>query len=603
MKPEDALNRVLNEVDVRVDPCVDRRILQDMLHRLKESAETSARGSRPMRRKMAMRNPIVKLAVAAAVVVAAAIGMHFFDRTSNPLWAAALEKVLAANTCVYRIRTVETTGPRPDDFEFATETQTTVYRSDVYGVFNESLRNGELYTRYYQLFQANECVGMCYPLEQYTRRPMDESQIHELNEEHPQKMVAKVLQAPNVELGEDIYEGKRTVGVELRKPAEFFGGTDASQMDDFTARVWVDVETQLPVLVYVSYVKAGSSKRTTVVLDEFQWDVSLDAGLFEPNIPAHFAFDVWESSRPDSTPRTQSAEQFAANTQAEPYLGDFGHVPLPDLSRLTLLGLAADVRKPNARLLSYDDICEFQDAAMVAWPPLEQVRGRLCQELQEKLGIDRLGVDELVGIGIVLRERFWEAGGSLSRISYPYAYAARIVTEMAHEKAPRDLAVTDQLVESIATYAVTRTWHEDENRRVPNPIYPGRLTQLRLAQFAQIKNQVAQGLIPTWKDFVRAYDLGILLGSNCEDYERGAQVVRWLIDQAPRAGWTYYLESLTKMEQAYLQNEDYRTGLFLYGPDAFPQEYQYSRRLFSFQGPRERSQSLVPIHLRHIKSW
>ena len=101
------------------------------------------------------------------------------------------------------------------------------------------------------------------------------------------------------------------------------------------------------------------------------------------------------------------------------------------------------------RLVSHGQIWEFQDTVMATWPPFEQVQAELRQELQEKLGIEQLSVDELVVTGIALRERFWELAGCFSETSYPYAYAARIVTEMAHEKAPDNLAVTDQLVESI----------------------------------------------------------------------------------------------------------------------------------------------------------
>ena len=54
---------------------------------------------------------------------------------------------------------------------------------------------------------------------------------------------------------------------------------------------------------------------------------------------------------------------------------------------------------------------------------------------------------------------------------------------------------------------------------------------------------------------------------------------------------------------AFAAGEGYRTGLFLYGPDAFPNEFRYARRLFSFQGPAQRSASILPIHLRHLKGW
>jgi len=548
-----------------------------------------------------MRTPIAKLSVAAALAMVALLGIHFVRVTSNRVWAAVLGKVRNMDTCVYRMRTIETAGPRPDGFEFATQTETTIYRSDAYGTLDETYRNGELFTRYYRLLQQRQRIGICYPLEQYMRGPLSDAQIQEYHRKHPKQMVAGILEADYIELGEDVYEGTRTAGVELCDPGAFFD--ERVEMDDFTVRLWIDVSTQLPVVVQMSSVPRGCTQRTTIVADEFQWGVPLPASLFEPNIPAHFTLDTWANSHLDSTPETAPAEAFAADTQAEPYLSDFDHLTLPDLRGLVLLDTDVSVPGANVRLLSHGEIWALQDAFMAEWPSFEEVRDQLARELQDKLSIDGLNVDELVAAGIALRERFWERVGCLSPSSYPYAYAARIVTEMAHARASDDPAVTDQFVESICTSEVNGTWNEDSSLRVWNPVYSGLLTDLRLGQFARLKDRVAQGYVPTWKDYVRLHDLAILLSSDCKDYDQAASVVEWMIAQVSTAGWTYYLPSLTEMEEAYSAGQGYKTGMFMYGPDSFPEEFRYSRRVFSFQGPRERSKRLLPVHLRHLKGW
>jgi len=151
---------------------------------------------------------------------------------------------------------------------------------------------------------------------------------------------------------------------------------------------------------------------------------------------------------------------------------------------------------------------------------------------------------------------------------------------------------------------VNTTWNEDESQRIRNPVYAGLLTDLRQAQFQQIKSRVARGHIPTWKDFVRVADLAALLSSNRKDYEQAALVTQWLIDQAPTAGWTCYLERLQEMELACSGGEGRRVGLFMHGgEDSFPAEYQYARRLSSFQGPRARAEQLLPVHLCSLKGW
>ena len=110
--------------------------------------------------------------------------------------------------------------------------------------------------------------------------------------------------------------------------------------------------------------------------------------------------------------------------------------------------------------------------------------------------------------------------------------------------------------------------------------------------------------MPTWKDYVRTFDLIIVLNSNRKDYDGALAATRWLIAHAETAGWTYYVERwLVKMETAYAAGEGYRTGLFMHEQGAFPEEFRYARRLFSFQGPARRRPKILPVHLRHLKGW
>ena len=89
---------------------------------------------------------------------------------------------------------------------------------------------------------------------------------------------------------------------------------------------------------------------------------------------------------------------------------------------------------------------------------------------------------------------------------------------------------------------------------------------------------------------------------------------RLLVLRCRRGG----IEAMTRIYQKYRKDllilamallndkavaEGYRSGLFMYGPDAFPEENRYARRLFSFQGPAKRRPHLLPIHLRHLKGW
>lgn len=553
-----------------------------------------------------MRTPIAKLTIAAAVIVAALLGIHFSGGTSTTAWAAVLEKVNGFDTCVFRTRHVETTGPRPDGFEFATEKESKEYRSDTYGSFSENYENGKVSVRHYTLLQERQHLSFYGqgPHKMCMRMAIDDKGIREFYNSDPRRFVAKILAGNYIELGEDTIEGKRVRGIELRDP-NVLGDEEnkVPPMDDFAASFWIETETQLPVWMEISLVPKGSATRMTMIWDQFQWGVSLEASLFKPEIPADYEVVDDNDKVPDTTPKTTTEEAFAQQTLAEPYLGDFDHLPLPDVSGLLLLGTDPTAPKPQVRLLGQTQIRLAVDACVAKWPAYEQVKDQLRQELQEKLGIDAMNVNQLVTTGIALRNRFWELGGCLSDIAYPYVYAARLLDEIAHEQAPENPAVIDQLMESIMAYEVMYYWEDpapDQPKR--NPIYAGLLADLRNQQYALLKGKMSQGYTPTWKDFMRCCDL-ITLSRARKDPATALEVIRLLIGQAETAGWTYHLEGLKHREQRIAAGEGYAAPVTFLGGLSDVHLAQYGRRLWSFQGPQEYRQSRLPTHLRHLKGW
>jgi hypothetical protein len=410
-----------------------------------------------------------------------------------------------------------------------------------------------------------------------------------------------------VEIGNDVIEGKAVRGVELRDLNYVMeDGQEKRSIgdfaEDFAARCWIDVQIELPVWIEISHVLKGSAVRTTRIWDRFEWGVPLEESLFEPEIPADYEIVDHDPSRkaPDTKPKTPAEEAFAQQTLAEPYLGDFDHLPLPDVCGLSLLGLDPNVPRSPVRLLGETKIKVAMDECVAKWPRYEQVKGQLQQELQAKLDIDALDVKRLVTTGIALRNRFWELGGCLSDIAYPYIYAARLLHEIAHQREPENDAIIDQLVESIMSYEVFYYEEDPEpEQRWRNPYYTGLLADLRGEQYRHLQAKISQGHVPTWKDFVRCCDL-ILLSHWRKDDAITMEVARLLVDQAPKAGWTYdlYLDRLKRCAEEAAGPP----VTFLYAPIdvAFA---PYDRRLRSFQGPPEYRHKLLPVHLRYLKDW
>jgi hypothetical protein len=556
------------------------------------------------------RSSLAKLAVAAAMVIATAKARTFlWTGTSALVWAAVLRKVKDFDTCVYRSREITTTGPRPDGFEFATEIETKEYRSETYGSLSEAYENGKLTRRHYTSLRRRQHLsffGEGRPQKLCVRSPISDDGIREFHTHDPRRTVAKILAGKYVELGTDVIEGKAVRGVELRDPSFLFEEGQKTPPewdlpDDFAARFWIDIQTQLPVWIEVSMVLKGSPVRMTMIWDRFEWGVPLDESLFEPEIPGDYEVHDRDPNYkpPDATPKTPAEEAFAQQTLAEPYLGDFDHLPLPDVCGLSLLGVDPNVAKPPVRLVSDTRIKTAVDDCVAKWPRYGQLKDRLQQELQTRLDIDALDVNRLVTMGIALRNRFWELGGCLSDIAYPYVYAARLLHEIAHQREPNKEAIIDQLVESIVSYEVFYYEEDPEpEQRRRSPLYTGLLADLRGEQYKLLKTKVSQGHVPTWKDFVRCCDL-IMLCRWRKDDALTMEVARLLVEQAPKAGWTcdYYLERLQRCaEQSARPPATFLSPTDIaYAP--------YDRRLRSFQGPPEYRHKLLPLHLRHLRNW
>jgi hypothetical protein len=270
---------------------------------------------------------------------------------------------------------------------------------------------------------------------------------------------------------------------------------------------------------------------------------------------------------------------------------------------LSLLGTDPKAPRPQVRLLGQTEIRMAHDACVAKWPPYEQVQAQLRQELQGRLHIDTLDVNGLVTAGIALRNLFWELGGCLSDTAYPYVYAARLLDEIAHEKAPDDPAVIDQLLESIGAYEVLYYWDDPVPESVRrNPIYGGVVADLCYEQWTLLKARISRGDTPTWKDFVRCSDIATASRVR-KDPATNLEVIQMLIEQAPRAGWTTYLDGLQRGEQRLLAGEVYKGPIPFMGGIGDINLEQYSRRLWSFQGPQEYREQRVPVHLRHLKGW
>ncbi len=244
--------------------------------------------------------------------------------------------------------------------------------------------------------------------------------------------------------------------------------------------------------------------------------------------------------------------------------------------------------------MEIQNIERTQDRVMDGWPQYVDVREQLLAELSRKYSLADLSAEDLVKNIVALREQFWQEGGNLSASAWKPGYEARLLAELAAEKAPDNLAVIDELVETLQSITPMSRFGATVNEVIINKELWTTVEKLREKQFTQIKTELAAGRKATFRDFVCGADLLCLVQDMPPNHQHSIEVLQDLQAMCRENGWSKFLPTLRRVE-ATIQRRGYGYGFNIYLPrkSRFPEEYGYHRRFPSFRGPSERDMALL----------
>jgi len=285
LKDEDML---LTEFFAKIDTNIthqQERVLQAI-----NRSGVSKQSETHLIRRTIMKNPITKLAVAAAVIITVvALGLFEFIDTgssSGVVWAEVARKVEASRGVI--VRCTETTSflSNEDDYSIKYFSRTHS-RTDSY--------KGEQITHsYYKDFDTKTYTGVYHKHKHYLSTTFTPSEQGFL-EKHGDWMNAKylvetMLSCEHRKLGQKTIEGVLCEGIETTDPGVLGPLPGSVSRLDVEMQLWVNAKTQYPVLFEskISVVAEGEAISSECIMDQFQWDVELDPSLFEPNIPPDY---------------------------------------------------------------------------------------------------------------------------------------------------------------------------------------------------------------------------------------------------------------------------------------------------------------------------
>ncbi len=263
-----------------VEDQVMNRIIREQSTRLKSAEQASA--SLRLRRFL-MKSAMAKVAAAAVIVVTCVFAFTMWRDTTSITLAGVLAKVEQVQAYLYQ-ETATVQDARTGDHTM----ECTVITSNEYGAKTEQTTvdaNGtEERMLTYLLPQQKSIVIVNLTGKEYGRIALDDATLEnmKIKNRDPREMIKRLLACEYTELGKAVIDGISVQGFATTDP-DYLGGTG----DNLSARVWVAVDTWLPVR-YELELDVSEGVHVSSVAHGYQWGIPVDASEFEPDIPEDF---------------------------------------------------------------------------------------------------------------------------------------------------------------------------------------------------------------------------------------------------------------------------------------------------------------------------
>jgi len=300
----DIENSIAN-AKVHTNDQANRNVLNDLLERLADMKKEPPADTQPERWRTIMKNPKTRFGAmaAAAIVLAVAFGLSEFlglGGKSAVIWAQVLEKTEQIPAVVFDM-TVEIAYSEGKKLVMPSRN----YVAGDYGTRSDISMGGELSLIKYRLPRKKVAYQIRLDRKEYMRIELtDEQAAQGRDTDDPRTWLRMILSGDYTKLGRATIHGVAAEGIECNRP-DIVG-------QNGIMRLWVDVETNLPVQIQVEMLgmEGGQMRQHKYVMGSFEWNAELDESVFEPNIPDDFT--------PREAPQAARAGQSTKTEQAPP---------------------------------------------------------------------------------------------------------------------------------------------------------------------------------------------------------------------------------------------------------------------------------------------
>ena len=279
MKPAEKIERLIKKGRYKATPEAYDRALDSFLQAVDDYKKQKSALTEPNIWRKIMKSPITKLAAAAVIIICLLFGLEFISgpNMATVAWGKVGENVEKIESFIFQQRISINGMPGG----VTTDMELTTYVSSEYGLRQDVYGNGKVISISYIPLEGTVITAFMPGEKKYVSVSTTREHMRKIHEQaNPKGMIKEFMSFEHTGLGRKIIDGVEAEGIEVNDP-NFL----TFMFESTVGRLWVDVETDLPLRTEVEGVSGDGSIETKIVAYDFDWDVGLDPGVFEPNIP------------------------------------------------------------------------------------------------------------------------------------------------------------------------------------------------------------------------------------------------------------------------------------------------------------------------------
>jgi len=291
MRPAEDIKRLVKDAKVIINPDVKRDALKELIGELEKPKTIRSAETRANTWRIIMKSRTIKLAAAAVIMIAILLGVPFLPKsTTSPTLAEILAKVEQTRAYMYKMNMKVSGSVMKKISPWGQEMTGTVTISEDFGMKTEmemiDPNTGETTRQeHYIIPDEKLLVILMHDTKQFSRTEFNDDLLARMKKQNndPRALIRQMLDLKYTKLGRSEIDGIEVDGFETTDPRAS-GGTTG----DAKVTLWVDLKSWLPYLVEMDMSIDGQGRIQSTYFD-YQWDVPVQKGEFEPVIPEDYA--------------------------------------------------------------------------------------------------------------------------------------------------------------------------------------------------------------------------------------------------------------------------------------------------------------------------